>query len=125
MSIVHFYLFSLIITKPNLSKRLKFIERPISASEHHGIETIDLTNLSLKAKKLEMSNKNLRKSSNLSEENDEFPFIEELLAASETTGLAERVGRHRNQNADDNSPFFSPNKETFILDNTNLFSNRC
>ena len=85
INFVHFYQPSPNFGQPSPPKPSESIELPMSAYEHEGIDMINLTNLPVGARKLEMSNKNLRESTNVPKENDEFPSIEELLAVIKKT----------------------------------------
>lgn len=97
------------------------IELPVSAYEHEGIEMIDLTNLPMGTRELEMSNKNLRGRSNVPEEDDEFPSIKELLAVTDKTGPAEGVDHYNDEGTNRGQPSPPPSEEAFRLGNTILF----
>lgn len=120
MNTIHFYRPPLVIAKTNVFRPLQSIEELASACEHSKVKTIDSTDLSIEGRELDMMNENFKGPSNVPDEDDEFPSVEDLLAATEKSWLAEGVDYH-NEGAVSGQMSPPSNDESFRPGNTIVF----
>lgn len=121
MNVIHFYQPSFVFVKTNVFRPSQSIEEPTFACERQQIKTSASTDLSIGGQEVGMINKNFKGPGDVSDEDDEFLSVEDLLFAIERSWIAEGVDFHNDKGAVSGqmSPFSDDG--TFCSSNTIVF----